>query len=1086
MKLLERFISWWNTEDAAPRQKTQAWRAAPADHLVTQHFDKNGRYIFKDQKNKLVADYAAQFGATMATVGFGTAVMAYGTSGGTTLTFPMSGVTSGQPIIIVITLAFGSFATSGPIGASSTDTFSTPYTYTELEGANTGTDVLVLQGGTGTSGTITVNCLPGGSSAGIYLEGYAIPCTNAYPGTNFGHLVAAQGYGIYSPGSSSMTAVGAGVSLTPVSNLQGAVYWGAGNTPVETVTGIPSSPWVCYRTSDIASCLAAYSGTPSGSVLNPAWVTSGTTYAQVFGIILNPGPSTPAAPTLSLPTNSGYADATAAITFSATYNSTDALAQNALAFRIKQSGGSYSYWTGSALGAITWVANTTAPGGTFSITLPANSVANGHVFNWSFASQEAGSNLQGAFASDNTFTAQAIPTVTVTAPTGTITATVPTTTFTPSFPSGAVQTDYQVIIESGAYTTVPGSGTSAWNSGVVASTATSVTTGVTLANATTYRVFVQITETGGQVSAWAINTFTVAALLPAAPTITAVAATDAVTGLPEVLLTVATQDNQLTANQSNLESNATTGWLAGLNTTLAASATWFQNGNFSLRLQATTAGAVAAETPTGTSGVPVTPGETVRAMAYFHSPTTARTCFVQIQFFNAAGTLLSGPASANVTSTTTGNGTGAQAFMSAVAPAGAAYMAIIVEGTGLSTSEFIYADCMFLGPGSSIPNVLPSPNDSFQGGLGAWVDAFNCVLANTSNEMSMTCTTGAFSIVASTSAGGLSPTGPGIITLLSAGTQYTAMASFRAAATSRTPAILIDWFNSSHTLISTSIGTAVADNTTGWVQAFVTATAPTGTVTAGLRLDIGDYGSGGLPAAGEVHYVDNVGLVAGAVPTWTPSALLWTVGGLVGTTTVQILRSDGQYVRGAGWDGVLTIPTSQGQWAPLVTIDDFEAAPGTPYTYTATVTSGTVTSASSASSASVTLSAGGYWWIFDPTQPEAVCVRFLMKSNYQPIVVESGNVYKPIGGQYMIKSTDGAKGVGGIIPIYTGDTLANSEAAMNLVQQTQPLCFMTPTRGIFYVMSDPGTNQRGNITPWWEVDQAQSEWQFYVIQTSRP
>jgi hypothetical protein len=210
------------------------------------------------------------------------------------------------------------------------------------------------------------------------------------------------------------------------------------------------------------------------------------------------------------------------------------------------------------------------------------------------------------------------------------------------------------------------------------------------------------------------------------------------------------------------------------------------------------------------------------------------------------------------------------------------------------------------------------------------------------------------------------------------------------------------------------------------------------------------------------------------------TSTLWSGGGFVGSTTVSILRSDGLYVRGAGWEGVTSIVT-QG-----AVVYDPEAAPGTAYTYTATVTSGLVTGPASAATASVSTTTNAYWWIFDPTQPETICVRFLMKSNWQPIVVESGAKYMPLGNDFMIKSTDGTKGIGGIIPIYTGDSLANSLAAQELVQQVQPLCFVTPTRGIFYVMSDPGVNNRGTITPSWEVNQPQSEWQFNVLQTIRP
>jgi hypothetical protein len=155
----------------------------------------------------------------------------------------------------------------------------------------------------------------------------------------------------------------------------------------------------------------------------------------------------------------------------------------------------------------------------------------------------------------------------------------------------------------------------AWNSGVVASSSTLVVVGTALSPGLSYCVFVQVTETGPEVGAWAYNTFTLQVDTPTAPTVTALAINDPTTGLPEVQITVQGNDNQLTANQSSLESDATTGWAAGANTTIAASATWVQDGSYSLRMTASASGTVSATTPTGTSGVVCSPGEVIRALA---------------------------------------------------------------------------------------------------------------------------------------------------------------------------------------------------------------------------------------------------------------------------------------------------------------------------------------------------------------------------------------------------------------------------------------------------------------------------------------
>ena len=414
-------------------------------------------------------------------------------------------------------------------------------------------------------------------------------------------------------------------------------------------------------------------------------------------------PTAPAAPTLVAPANSSYLDVVNGITFGPVdYNSTDGNGQNAYALRVKVSSGIYNYWnasTNALQSTIVWNADTVPVGGSWSVTIPAGVLADGNIYNWSMASQEL-TGLQGAFAADFTFTAQAGPVVTISAPTGTVTVTTqPVVDWSVVFPSGAAQTGYEVIVESGAYTTVPGTGVQEWSSGAVSSTATNTTVGVPLPSPGTYRVFVQATETGSEVSAWAYSTFTLNANAPATPILVGTPGDDAITGAPRVLLQLQALDNLLTENQGSLESGATTGWTAGANTTTAASTTWAMDGIYSLELTATAAGAVAASTPSGTSGIPVLGGETVRAMGFFHSPATVRAATVAITFYNSAGAVLSSVTSTATNSTLTG--AGGQAFVTTTAPLLSATMSVTIGASGLAASEAIYVDNLFVGPGAS-------------------------------------------------------------------------------------------------------------------------------------------------------------------------------------------------------------------------------------------------------------------------------------------------------------------------------------------------------------------------------------------------
>lgn len=250
----------------------------------------------------------------------------------------------------------------------------------------------------------------------------------------------------------------------------------------------------------------------------------------------------PSAPTLTLPTNGEYYDGFIGTPFQATYNSTDGANQNAYAFRIRTlpqgntPGTAYQYWNGSLLqDTIYWNSVSTAPGASFGFSYVTN--LNGSSYAWSFASQEASGSLQGPFATDFTLVGSAIPTVTVTAPTGTVTTSTPMVTWTEVL-AGGRQTYYQVIVETGSFSVSPGSGTQQWNSGLVASTALSAVMGSPTPAGASTRAFVQITQTGGQTSVWEYHDFTGPSSAPSAPTVSAATGTDGGTGCPLIAITI--------------------------------------------------------------------------------------------------------------------------------------------------------------------------------------------------------------------------------------------------------------------------------------------------------------------------------------------------------------------------------------------------------------------------------------------------------------------------------------------------------------------------------------------------------------------
>jgi hypothetical protein len=569
-------------------------------------------------------------------VGFGTPVSA-NFSVTSSIVLSMSGVTSGQPIVLTVMSMNETTLPGSPVS----DSFSTHYTWSlaqQISGSNGPADVSVIlqqwigYGGSGTSGTITI-----ATTAGGYWAAQAVPCTGALTGSNpvdgggpggglallttMTYTATANGADegavlafIQGGGVSQNLTVGSGGTwsdLTFSGYITGAVqtqsnvgpggvtgsvtaspaaYLMACGFTIKAEPTAPSAPTLVNPTASSVQTAAnpiAFSATynstdgysqnayalrlkagsgsytywngtnfssssavwntvstlPNGSfgvTIPGATLALGTTYHYSFAsqesasnlqgafasdITFSTAAATaPSAPTLVSPASASAADAASGVTFSATYNSTDGYNQSNYAMRMKIAAGTYGYWNGTDFSntSAVWNSITTVPGGTFSVTVPNSTVVpggtftDGSTYDWSFASEEAGGSMQGSFASDFSLLAQAAPVVVVTAPSGVTIPTNPVVTWTETLAGGAAQTAYQVIVEFGSYGTVPGLGTQAWTSGVVTSSALTATVAVAL-QPQTYRVFVQINQTGSQASAWAYNTTTISGAIVEVP-----------------------------------------------------------------------------------------------------------------------------------------------------------------------------------------------------------------------------------------------------------------------------------------------------------------------------------------------------------------------------------------------------------------------------------------------------------------------------------------------------------------------------------------------------------------------------------------
>jgi hypothetical protein len=411
-------------------------------------------------------------------------------------------------------------------------------------------------------------------------------------------------------------------------------------------------------------------------------------YASAFSLV-SEGP--PSSPTLNSPSSGTYMDmAGATPTFAWTYNAGNAVGgQTNYAFRRKISGaGSYEYYnagSNSFQTTIVWNASSAQ-----SHTFTAGLWVDGNTYNWSVATQDAGG--QGPFASDFTVNAQAVPVVTVTAPSGSISAARPVVIWSTSFPSGASETTYQVrtfsAAQYGAGGFNPATSPATDDSGAVSSTsATQYQVATSLPAGTSYRSYVQVVETGNEASGFlAFGAFTVVLDLPPTPTLTAVATTDPTTGCPMIQLTSQSVLNNLSSVDASFESGLGT-WanVGGSVSTPSQSSTQALDGSFSMAMTGTASGNGA----TATGFYPVVGSTQYSLGAFFRAGSTGRSCFVQINWYDSTHTFISSSVGSTVSDTSSG---WTQATLTATSPSNAAFATFAVQVNSIVNTEVHYVD----------------------------------------------------------------------------------------------------------------------------------------------------------------------------------------------------------------------------------------------------------------------------------------------------------------------------------------------------------------------------------------------------------
>ncbi len=168
---------------------------------------------------------------------------------------------------------------------------------------------------------------------------------------------------------------------------------------------------------------------------------------------------------------------------------------------------------------------------------------------------------------------------------------------------------------------------------------------------------------------------------------------------PTNLLTPFWGPNLLTTQQESLEDGTTTGWQAGLDTSIANTAAQAYHGTKALQLTKTVGtGTAFAQAGTGVTGVPFPPSAPCRLSVWFRTPVTARSCKIRAAFHTMSGTYLSGQdlLSAAVTDSTTG---WVQATVIGRSPAQSTRIVPELQVAGAVNTESHYADQIVIQQG---------------------------------------------------------------------------------------------------------------------------------------------------------------------------------------------------------------------------------------------------------------------------------------------------------------------------------------------------------------------------------------------------
>lgn len=414
------------------------------------------------------------------------------------------------------------------------------------------------------------------------------------------------------------------------------------------------------------------------------------------------------------------------------------------------------------------------------------------------------------------------------------------------------------------------------------------------------------------------------------------------------------------------------GWQAETNTTVSRvappvqwSATYYGAGGHVLALTATASGnasAVTVERPT------VTPGQEYVAQALINPPTSIASCWVELRFYNGAGTQLQA-----TQSVLAAPGTGwYRQTVSAVAPAGAASCGLAVGITGATAGQVVRSESVIavvmtpLRTGS----VIPYSAASFEQGTGGWSVVSGVATVARSTPWG-TGLSGSYSLAVSSSTATTSVLrSPRFQVGAAGGLSWRQEFYTTVTAGSWTFSRAFHWYDASGTSLGVDPTPSGGLGATGWWQYTADGTAPAGATQAEIEITLTALSASSAMRLDVVSLWQALPLAeATADDTRAAMALIFrelTVGAQI---SVYRVTPDGIQTLVRGPDGLLDRAAIT---SDTLRIDDYEAPLGASITYRALQYAADGTLLYNRITDPAALSAGDpdLAWLKDPGRPQ--------------------------------------------------------------------------------------------------------------------